>query len=122
MANSQDPKDNDKDDTSVNDYQPSRTNAVLDPNDEYTDEEQVTQDEAIKAYSSDPGYEKEREFSSNVDEKQQDANPSDDLTGKPFEDGFEKAGDEPMHEVDSAQERENNHPKYKTDNELDTAA
>ncbi len=115
-------KKDDKDKSNSNDFQPTKSNAVLDPNDEYDTEEQITQDEAIQANSSDKPFREAEHHSSEVDEKQQDANPSDDVTGKPFEDGFAKAGDETLHEIDSSEEREKNHPKYRTPNELDTAA
>ena len=95
--------------------------AVLkpDPDDK---EEVIAQDEYLKAKSSDPPYKKARHNSSEINKKQQDANPSEDVILRPFQAGFEKAGDEPGHELDSAEEREKNHPKYKTPNELDTAA
>lgn len=90
--------------------------SVLKPNPNDPDEVVSDDNDAIKAGSSDPAYRKDSFSSSETEEKEQDSNESDETLDS-FEQGFEKAGDEPKHVMDPDETG-----SYETDNKLDTAA
>lgn len=93
--------------------------AVLKPDPNDPDEVITDDNPTITANSSDPAYQKDSFSSSEVEEKQQDSNPSDQILDN-IKQGVEAADEEPEHPVDSTDPGVMN--KYQTENELDTAA
>ncbi|MCA9380939.1 hypothetical protein KC678_01615 [Candidatus Dojkabacteria bacterium] len=94
--------------------------ATLKPNPNDPDEVITDDSDTIKAnVTTDPAYQKDSYSSSEVDEDQADSNPSDQLLND-FEQGVEAAGEEPEHQLDP--NKEEGYGKYRTPNELDTAA
>jgi hypothetical protein len=93
--------------------------SVLKPDPNDPDEVVSDDNDAIRANSSDPAYEKDSFSSKETDDKQADSNESDEILDI-FRKGFKKAGDEPGHEADADLDKAGD--MYKTDEELDTAA